>query len=96
MVDSTTGHLQYGHLRIRIRAGAANEFVEHAIPDSYGPQWNGTQDFAYALRCAYEQIRLDLLHGTHTAPRFEDALVRHQMISAVQTAAEIGTRQAYS
>jgi len=95
VVDSTTGHLQYGHLRVRTCAGAANELVDRPIPDNYGPQWNGTQDFAYALRCAYEQIRLDLLHGTHTAPRFEDALVRHRMIAAVQTAAEIGTRQAY-
>lgn len=95
VVDSTTGHLQYGHLRVRTRTGAAHELVDHPTPDSYGPQWNGTRDFAYALRLAYEQIRIDLSHGTHTAPRFEDALTRHRMIAAVQTSAEIGTRQAY-
>ncbi len=95
VVDSTTGHLQYGHLRVRTRVGAADEFADLPIPGSYGPRWNGTQDFAYALRCAYEQIRLDLLHGTHTAPRFEDALTRHRMIAAIQTAAQSGTRQVY-
>lgn len=40
----------------------------------------------------YARMARDLRDGTHTAPSFEDAVVGHRVIAAIERAAESGSR----
>ena len=39
----------------------------------------------------YARMAADLRHGTRTAPSFDDAVVLHRVIAAIETAAEAKT-----
>jgi hypothetical protein len=43
----------------------------------------------------YARLAGDLRGGTRTVPSFEDAVTRHRMLAAIETAASTGTRQSY-
>jgi len=63
------------------------------VPEQYrwtpsqgpGPSTNVAQAYARFAR-AYRE-------GTHFCPTFEDAVTRHRMLDAIETAAETGQRQ---
>jgi hypothetical protein len=42
---------------------------------------------------AYAQLARDHREGTHLCPAFDDAVTRHRMSSAIETAAATGQRQ---
>jgi predicted dehydrogenase len=55
-------------------------------PQGSGPSTKVTQ--------AYARFARDYREGTHLCPTFEDAVTRHRMLKAIETAAAIGQRQA--
>lgn len=66
------------------------------VPESYfkiskdaapGPAHNVAENYA--------RIASDLKTGTHLSANFNDALTRHKMIAAIETAAATGTKQHY-
>jgi predicted dehydrogenase len=54
-------------------------------PQAPGPSTNVAQ--------AYVRLARDYREGTHFCPTFEDALTRHRMLNAIETAAATGRRQ---
>jgi predicted dehydrogenase len=54
-------------------------------PQSPGPSTNVAQ--------AYARFARDYREGTHLCPTFDDAVTRHRMLSAIETAAATGHRQ---
>jgi predicted dehydrogenase len=51
---------------------------------------------AYNVALMYSGFAKDLREGTSTVPTFDDAVTRHRMLAAIETAAEAGTRQTHS
>ena len=98
-INGTGGDLQvtgsggtlFGTLTIRGARGDDDvEMLE--VPADYDshPQLAGSR--IHAVAHAYDRIRGDLLHGSHDAPDFTNALARHQLIEQIQRSAAIGTR----
>ena len=56
-----------------------------APPQVPGPSTNVAQ--------AYARFARDYRGGTHLCPTFEDAVTRHRMLDAIETAAATGQRQ---
>ncbi len=54
-------------------------------PQGPGPSTNVAQ--------AYARFARDYREGTHCCPTFEDAVTRHRMLNAIETAAATGQRQ---
>jgi predicted dehydrogenase len=54
-------------------------------PQTPGPSTNVAQAYAHFAR--------DYREGTHLCPTFEDAVTRHRMLKAIETAAATGKRQ---
>jgi predicted dehydrogenase len=54
-------------------------------PQAQGPVRNVAQ--------AYARFARDYREGTHLCPTFEDAVARHGMLNAIETAAATGQRQ---
>jgi predicted dehydrogenase len=54
-------------------------------PQGAGPSTNVAQ--------AYARFARDYREGTHLCPTFEDAVTRHRMLNAIETAAATGQRQ---
>ena len=50
---------------------------------------------AYNVALMYFRLAKDLREGASTVPSFDDAVTRHRMLTAIETAAEAGTRQTY-
>src|SRR5205823_12392094 len=59
-----------------------------APPQVPGPSTNVAQ--------AYARFARDFREGTHLCPTFEDAVTRHRMLNAIETAAATGHRQRLS
>src|SRR5213593_2305671 len=57
-------------------------------PQGAGPSTNVAQAYAHFAR--------DYREGTHLCPTFDDAVTRHRMLSAIETAAATGQRQTLS
>ena len=56
------------------------------------PLGNGFKE-AEILAQAYARFARDYREGTHLCPTFEDAVTRHRMLDAIETAAATGQRQ---
>jgi predicted dehydrogenase len=56
-----------------------------APPEGQGPSVNVAQ--------AYARFARDYREGTHLCPTFDDAVTRHRMLNAIETAAATGQRQ---
>src|SRR5439155_7160439 len=54
-------------------------------PQTSGPSTNVAQAYAHFAR--------DYRDGTHLCPTFDDAVTRHRMLHAIETAAATGQRQ---
>jgi predicted dehydrogenase len=72
--------------------GAQSSLEILPVPEEYrwappqpGPGTNVAQ--------AYARFACDYREGTHLCPTFEDAVTRHRMLSAIETAAATGQRQ---
>jgi predicted dehydrogenase len=92
-VVSGGGQAQIFELEIRGGNGAQSPLETLPVPDEYrwappqvpGPSTNVAQ--------AYVHFARDYREGTQLCPTFDDAVVRHRMLNAIETAAGTGRRQ---
>jgi predicted dehydrogenase len=92
-LTATGGQAQIWELDVRGGNGAQSSLEHLSVPEEYrwappqppGPSTNVAQ--------AYAHFALDYREGTHLCPTFEDALTRHRMLDAIETAAATGQRQ---
>jgi predicted dehydrogenase len=96
VVTSASGRLQYADLRIQGRK-ADGGLEDLPVPDRYRLVPNGSPAQMHdTLAHAYALMRSDLKLGTNHVPTFEDAVLRHRMLDAIERAAWTGTRQTYA
>jgi predicted dehydrogenase len=78
---------------LRVEAGRKGQdgYVELEIPQSY---YFGLEDAVVARNVAgiYRLMADDLRFGTHAAPNFDDALVIHKVLSAIEQSDQTGRR----
>jgi predicted dehydrogenase len=92
-LTATGGQAQIWELDVRGGKGAQSSLELLPVPDEYrwappqvpGPSTNVAQAYAHFAR--------DYRDGTHLCPTFEDAVTRHRMLDAIETAAATGQRQ---
>lgn len=90
VLEGRSGHLQYGMVDLRIGPVGGGELEPLEIPAEYeaaGPE-RGT--LPYAVGQAYARLREDLSEGTDSAPTFDDAVIRHGTVAAIESAARDG------
>ena len=87
------GQAQIFEMTVRGGKGAQSSLELLPVPDPYrwsppqapGPSTNVAQ--------AYARFARDYREGTHFCPTFDDAVARHRMLEAIETAAATGRRQ---
>jgi predicted dehydrogenase len=87
------GQAQIFEMGVRGGQGAQSSLELLPVPEHYrwsppqrpGPSTNVAQ--------AYARFARDYHEGTHLCPTFEDAVTRHRMLDAIETAAATGQRQ---
>jgi predicted dehydrogenase len=87
------GQAQIFEMEVRGGKGAQSSLEILPVPERYrwsppqvpGPSTNVAQ--------AYARFARDYREGTHFCPTFEDAVTRHRMLHAIETAAATGQRQ---
>jgi predicted dehydrogenase len=86
------GQAQIFEIELRGGNGSQSSLELLPVPDRYrwsppqpGPSTNVAQAYAHFAR--------DYREGTHLCPTFEDAVTRHRMLNAIETAAATGQRQ---
>jgi predicted dehydrogenase len=92
-VSCDFGHAQIMQLRLQGAQGA-EPLADLTPPDSCYLV-KGLADPALNVGQLYAAYAADLKDGGHRAPTFDDAVVRHRMLEAIETAAATGTRQRY-
>jgi predicted dehydrogenase len=73
--------------------GAQSSLEVLSVPAQY--RWSPPQAQVPSINVAqaYARFARDYREGTHFCPTFDDALTRHRMLSAIETAATTGRRQ---
>jgi predicted dehydrogenase len=92
-LTATGGQPQIWELNVHGGTGAQSSLENLPVPEQYrwapsqvpGPSTNVAQ--------AYARFARDYRDGTHLCPTFEDAVTRHRMLNAIETAAATGERQ---
>src|SRR6266705_246866 len=92
-LTATGGQAQIWEMDVRGGNGAQSSLELLTVPEQYrwappqapGPSTNVAQAYAHFAR--------DYREGTHLCPTFEDAVTRHRMLDAIETAAATGRRQ---
>jgi predicted dehydrogenase len=92
-LTASGGQPQIWELDVRGGKGAQSSLANMPVPERYrwappqvpGPSTNVAQ--------AYARFARDYREGTHFCPTFEDAVTRHRMLDAIETAAATGQRQ---
>src|SRR5881392_788460 len=92
-LTATGGQAQIWEMDVRGGRGAQSSLQLLPVPEQYrwappqgpGPSTNVAQAYAHFAR--------DYRDGTHLCPTFEDALTRHRMLDAIETATATGQRQ---
>ncbi|MFD7663711.1 Gfo/Idh/MocA family protein [Streptomyces sp. NPDC059788] len=90
LITGASGHLQFGQVTVHGARGADTALAELPVPAAYAtlPALAGrTTEDAYTVAHAYEQIRADLVAGTHHAPDFAHAVRRHRLLDRIERAA---------
>ncbi len=92
-LTATGGQAQIWELDVRGGKGAQSSLELLPVPEQYrwappqvpGPSTNVAQ--------AYARFARDYRDGTHLCPTFDDAVTRHRMLDAIETAAATGERR---
>jgi predicted dehydrogenase len=92
-LTATGGQAQIWELDVRGGKGDQSSLELLSVPEQYrwappqvpGPSTNVAQAYALFAR--------DYREGTHLCPTFENAVTRHRMLNAIETAAATGRRQ---
>ena len=87
------GQVQIFELTVRGGQGAQSSLEVLDVPDQY--RWSPPQGPGPSTNVAQSYARLarDYREGTHLCPTFDDAVTRHRMLDAIETAAATGQRQ---
>jgi predicted dehydrogenase len=95
VMEANTGQFQFAKVRLHGARGreplaeisfeSEDRWVPASVPD--GPALNVAQ--------AYAHLAQDLRTGSRIVPRFEDAVVRHRMLAAIEASAGSGQRFIY-
>src|SRR5438309_1474227 len=87
------GHAQLFEMTVRGGNGAQPVLETLPVPKQY--RWSPPQDPGPSTNVAqaYARFARDYREGTHFCPTFDDAVTRHRMLDAIETAAATGQRQ---
>src|SRR5437867_7890179 len=87
------GHAQIFELTVHGGKGAQSSLEILPAPDQY--RWSPPQGPGPSTNVAqaYARFARDYREGTHFCPNFDDAVRRHRMLNAIETAAATGQRQ---
>jgi predicted dehydrogenase len=92
-VTSAGGQPQIFELTVHGGSGAQSSLDVLPVPAQY--QWSPGQGTGPSANIAqaYAHFARDYREGTHFCPTFDDAVTRHHMLDAIETAAATGQRQ---
>src|SRR6266481_4180603 len=85
------GHAQIFEMIVRGGKGAQSSLEVLPVPAQY--RWSPPQGPSSNVAQAYARFARDYREGTHLCPTFDDAVTRHRMLNAIETAAATGERQ---
>lgn len=85
------GQAQIFELTVRGGNGAQSALEVLPVPQQY--RWSPAQGPATNVAQAYARFARDYREGTHLCPTFDDAVTRHRLLDAIETAAATGQRQ---
>ena len=90
-LTASGGLVQIWQMDVRGGKGAQSSLV--LVPVQY--RWSPPQDPGPSTNVAqaYARFARDYREGTHLCPTFDDAVTRHRMLDAIETAADTGQRQ---
>jgi predicted dehydrogenase len=90
-LTATGGQAQIWEMALRGGKGAQSSLELLSVPEHYW--WAPHQGPGTNVAQAYARFARDYREGTHLCPTFEDAVARHRMLDAIETAAATGQRQ---
>jgi predicted dehydrogenase len=94
-VTAIGGHAQLLDLSVRGGKGQDQAMQPLEIPTKY--RWAPpVPGYGLNMAQAYARVAADLRNGTQTCPGFNEAVVRHKMIAAIENAAATGQKTAIS
>jgi len=85
------GQAQIFEMTVRGGNGTQSSLEVLPLPQQY--RWSPLQGPALNVAQAYARFAHDYREGTHLCPTFDDAVTRHRMLDAIETAASTGQRQ---
>src|SRR2546427_8375563 len=87
------GQAQIFEMTVRGGKGAQSSLEILPVPEQY--RWSPPQGPGPSTNVAqaYARFARDYREGTHFCPTFDDAVTRHRMLNAIETAAATGQRQ---
>jgi predicted dehydrogenase len=90
------GQAQIFEMDVRGGQGAQPSLETLPVPEQY--RWSPPQEPGPSTNVAqaYARFARDYREGTHLCPTFADAVTRHRMLNAIETAAATGERQTLS
>jgi len=90
-LTATGGQAQIWELDVLGGNGAQSSLEILPVPEQY--RWAPPQGPGTNVAQAYARFARDYREGTNFCPTFEDAVRRHRMLDAIETAAATGRRQ---
>ena len=92
-VTADGGQMQIFDTTVRGGRGAQSSLEVLPVPEQY--RWSPPQGPGPSANVAQSYVRFaqDYREGTHLSPTFDDAVTRHRMLNAIETAAATGQRQ---
>src|SRR5207244_13628499 len=87
------GHAQIFEMTVHGGKAAQPALKVLPVPEQY--RWSPSQGPGPSTNVAqaYARFARDYREGTHLCPTFDDAVTRHRMLTAIETAAATGERQ---
>jgi len=87
------GQAQIFEMTVHGGKGAGSSLEALLVPEPY--RWSPPQGPGPSINVAqaYARFARDYREGTHLCPTFDDAVTRHRMLNAIETAATTGQRQ---
>jgi predicted dehydrogenase len=90
-LTATGGQAQIWEMDVRGGKGLQSSLELLPVPEQH--RWAPSQGPGTNVAQAYARFARDYREGTHFCPTFEDAVTRHRMLDAIETAAATGQRQ---
>lgn len=92
-IIAPVGHLQLAPLTLLGAQGAGTPLAALPIPEQYAPIGD-LEGPSANVGAVYASLYSDLTKGTHLAPSFADGVRTHRLLTAIETSAATGKRQA--